>query len=320
MAKILVTGAAGFIGFHSAARLLSDGHEVLGLDNLNAYYDLALKQARLAQLKASPNFEFIRADISDFGALTQAIGAAKITHILHLAAQAGVRYSLENPQAYISSNVMGHLNILEYARHSQSVEHIAYASSSSVYGDRTDVPFSEADSVRNPVSLYAATKISGEMLAQSYSNLYKIPQTGLRFFTVYGPWGRPDMAYYIFAKQILNGEPITLYAPDEMRRDFTYVDDIVGVIPNILFTPPATGHAVYNLGNSKPNTLTQLVQSVEAACGARAQTIIKGKQKGDVSATYADITAAQAAFGFSPKTSLNSGMPVFVDWYKAYTS
>lgn len=320
MAKILVTGAAGFIGFHSASKLLAEGHEVLGLDNLNDYYDPVLKQARLEQLERFSNFHFKPVDISDFDAFTQVIGSTKITHILHLAAQAGVRYSLENPHAYISSNVLGHLNILEYARHSQSVEHIAYASSSSVYGDRKDVPFSETDTVRNPVSLYAATKISGEMLAQSYSNLYQLPQTGLRFFTVYGPWGRPDMAYFIFTNQILKGQPITLFAPDEMRRDFTYVDDIVDVIPKILFTPPRAGHAIYNLGNSRPNTLTQLVQSVEEACGMRAEKIITGKQNGDVSSTYADITAAETDFGFKPMTSLNAGMPIFVDWYKTYAS
>jgi len=318
MEKILVTGAAGFIGFHSATKLLLEGHEVWGIDNLNDYYDVRLKHARIKSLKSHENFHFRQVDISDFEALTQAIGTTKITRILHLAAQAGVRYSIENPRAYINSNVMGHLNILEYARHSDSMEHLTYASSSSVYGDREGGPFSETDRVRNPVSLYAATKLSGEMLAQSYYNLYQIPQTGLRFFTVYGPWGRPDMAYFIFTNKIFNDEAITLFAPEEMRRDFTYIDDIVDVIPTILKTPPEAGHAIYNLGNSTPNTLMQLVDSIETACGRLAKKVIQGKQKGDVSSTYADVSAAKQAFGFNAKTNIEVGIPKFVDWYKAF--
>ncbi|MDA8707974.1 SDR family NAD(P)-dependent oxidoreductase [Hellea sp.] len=314
---ILLTGAAGFIGFHAAKRLLSEGHKVIGLDNLNDYYDVVLKQARLAELKKHESFEFHKVDISDHDALDAAVKNKGITHILHLAAQAGVRYSLDNPRAYVQANVMGHLNILEFARHSETVEHIAYASSSSVYGDREDGPFRETDKVRSPASLYAATKLGGEMLAESYQRLYNIPQTGLRFFTVYGPWGRPDMAYYIFTDKILKGEPITLFAPDEMRRDFTYVDDIVEVLPKILASPPKTGHEIYNLGNSKPNTLMQLVDAVEAACGQEAEKIVLGKQKGDVSNTFADVSAAERDFGFSPNTDLGDGVKRFVEWYKA---
>lgn len=313
---ILLTGAAGFIGFHAASKLLSEGHKVIGVDNLNDYYDVSLKQARLAKLSKHDGFEFHKVDISDYEALDAAAAGKGITHILHLAAQAGVRYSLDNPRAYVQANVMGHLNILEFAHHSGTVEHIAYASSSSVYGDREDGPFKETDKTRSPASLYAATKLGGEMLAESYQRLYGIPQTGLRFFTVYGPWGRPDMAYYIFTDKIFKGEPITLFAPEEMRRDFTFVDDIVDVLPTILASPPKSGHEIYNLGNSKPNTLMQLVDAVEAACGQEADKIILGKQKGDVSNTFADVSAAKRDFGFNPKTNLAQGVRRFVEWYK----
>lgn len=321
--KVLVTGAAGFIGFHATRELIATGHEVVGVDNLNDYYDVSLKQARLAELKKLDGFEFHTLDISDTGALEKALGDTPITHILNLAAQAGVRYSLDNPRAYVESNVMGHLNILEYARHTSSVEHVAYASSSSVYGERAGAPFSEEDCVRSPASLYAATKLGGEMMAESYARLYKIPQTGLRFFTVYGRWGRPDMAYFIFTQKILSGEPITLFAPDIMRRDFTHVSDIVSVFPKLLVTPPVIAeggapHAIYNLGNSKPNQLMQLVNAVEDACGIEAEKIIKGQQKGDVTTTYADIQKAERDFGFQPKTILQEGIPDFVDWYRDF--
>lgn len=312
---ILLTGAAGFIGFHAARRLLYEGHHVIGIDSLNDYYDVSLKQARLAELKTYKAFEFHHVDISDHDALDVAAKGKGITHILHLAAQAGVRYSLDNPRAYVQANVMGHLNILELARHSGTLEHITYASSSSVYGDREDGPFAETDKVRSPASLYAATKLGGEMLAESYQRLYGIPQTGLRFFTVYGPWGRPDMAYFIFTDKIMKGEAITLFAPDEMRRDFTYVDDIVDVLPKILVSSPPSGHEIYNLGNSRPNTLMQLVSAVEAACGQEAEKIILGKQKGDVSNTFADVSAAERDFGFAPKTDLHEGVKQFVEWY-----
>jgi len=315
---ILLTGAAGFIGFHAARALLGQGRAVLGVDSLNDYYDPALKQARLAELRKLDGFEFAQLDLSDEEALEGAVSGHKITHILHLAAQAGVRYSLENPRAYVQANVMGHLNILELARHSDSVEHVVYASSSSVYGEREDGPFSETDRVRSPASLYAATKISGEMFAESYNRLYGIPCTGLRFFTVYGPWGRPDMAYFIFTDKIFKGEPITLFAPDEMRRDFTYIDDIIDVIPGILKAPPKSGHAIYNLGNSSPDKLMAMVRIIETACGRGAEKIIKGKQKGDVSATFADIFAAARDFGFDPKTGLEEGIPKFVKWYREF--
>lgn len=315
---ILLTGAAGFIGFHAASKLLSEGHKVIGVDNLNDYYEVSLKQARLTVLHRHENFEFHKVDISDHKALDAAVKDKGITHILHLAAQAGVRYSLDNPRAYVQANVMGHLNILEFTRHSGTVEHIAYASSSSVYGDREGGPFKETDKVRSPASLYAATKLGGEMLAESYQRLYGIPQTGLRFFTVYGPWGRPDMAYFIFTDKIMKGEPITLFAPEEMRRDFTYVDDIVDVLPKILATPPSSGHEIYNLGNSKPNTLMQLVEAVERACGKTTEKIILGKQKGDVSNTFADVSAAEQDFGFKPKMELGEGLKRFVEWYHEF--
>ena len=314
--EILLTGAAGFIGFHAARRLLSEGHKVVGIDNLNDYYSPALKSARLKQLNAHPNFSFHKLDLSKIGTLENAVGKTQITHILHLAAQAGVRYSLENPHSYIQSNVMGHLNVLEFARHSDAVEHVAYASSSSVYGEReAGTGFKETDQVREPVSLYAATKLSGELLSESYARLYSIPQTGLRFFTVYGPWGRPDMAYWIFTQKVLTGEPITLFAPELMRRDFTYIDDIIDIIPKIL-KRPANGHEIFNLGNSAPNNLYDLVHSVETACGRKVETIIKAQQAGDVQQTFADISAAQSTFGFAPQTELQTGISKFVDWYR----
>lgn len=318
---ILLTGAAGFIGFHGAKRLLEAGHTVVGVDNLNDYYDVSLKTARLALLVKHRNFEFHRLDIGETGALEAVLGNKKITHILNLAAQAGVRYSLDNPRAYVASNVMGHLNILEYARHSGTVEHIVYASSSSVYGERQGGPFSETDRVHTPASLYAATKLSGELMAESYARLYKLPQTGLRLFTVYGRWGRPDMAYFLFTQKILAGEPIRLFAPEIMRRDFTHVDDIVAVFPKILETPPSSPdapHAIYNLGNSKPSRLMQFVEVVEKACGRKAEIIIEGQKKGDVTTTYADIHAASEVFGFNPKITLEKGIPDFVQWYRDF--
>ncbi len=318
--NVLVTGAAGFIGFHAARRLLLEGHSVIGVDNLNDYYEPALKQARLTALKKSSRFTFHLLDLAEKGALEQALGNASITHILHLAAQAGVRYSLENPHSYIQSNVMGHLNVLEYARHNKGLVHLAYASSSSVYGERDiETGFRETDRVRQPASLYAATKLSGEMLSESYAQLYGIPQTGLRFFTVYGPWGRPDMAYWVFTEKVLAGDPITLFAPDIMKRDFTYVDDIANVLPKILRSPP-DHHAIYNLGNSKPNQLTDFVQTIEDACEKKAEVIIKPQQAGDVRKTFADISAAQADFGFAPKTALKDGISEFVSWYRSWVN
>lgn len=315
---ILVTGAAGFVGFHATRFLLKAGFHVIGVDNLNDYYTPKLKQARIADLQTRSNFRFSELDITDMAALQAATDGVTLTHILHLAAQAGVRYSLVNPHAYVQANLVGHLNILELARHAPDLQHLVYASSSSVYGDRSGGPFNEADIVRSPVSLYAATKIGGEMLAQSYASLYKIPQTGLRFFTVYGPWGRPDMAYFIFTDKIMQEEPISLFSPDEMRRDFTYIDDIARVLPTIARTPPKSGHEIYNLGNNSPNTLMDLVEAVEAACGRTAAKTILEKQKGDVSNTFADVSAAERDFGYKAGTPLSDGIPHFVEWYKSH--
>ena len=313
---ILLTGVAGFIGLHAANRLLEDGHRIIGVDNLNDYYAPSLKHARLAQLKPYPNFTFHPLDLSEKSALEIALGDTRITHILHLAAQAGVRYSLENPHSYIQSNVMGHLSVLEYARHSKTVEHVAYASSSSVYGEReSETGFKETDPVREPASLYSATKLSGELMSESYARLYDIPLTGLRFFTVYGPWGRPDMAYWMFTQKILAGKPITLFAPELMKRDFTFIDDIVGVLPTLLNTPPK-GHTIYNLGNSAPNTLYELVSAIETACGQKSETIILPQQPGDVRTTFADISEARRDFGFAPTTKLQDGISEFVAWYR----
>ena len=314
---ILLTGAAGFIGFHAARKFLELGHSVIGIDNLNDYYDINLKRARLKELEAYDGFEFHKLDLSGEHALEK-FKSRGVTHILHLAAQAGVRYSLEKPRSYVKSNLAAHLEVLEFARHCSTLNHLVYASSSSVYGDREGGAFSETDSVRMPASLYAATKLGGEMMAESYARLYGISQTGLRFFTVYGPWGRPDMAYFSFTDKIMKGEPITLFAPDEMQRDFTYGEDIVSVLPRIL-DAPAEGHRIYNLGNSKPNKLMQLVDAIETACGRKAQIIKAPKQKGDVSTTFADISAAARDFGFDPKTDLTSGIAEFVAWYKNYT-
>jgi len=319
---ILLTGATGFIGFHAARICLAQGHRVIGVDNLNLYYDVGLKQARLSELQNHDNFEFYQMDISEERALER-FHSVGITHILHLAAQAGVRHSIDNPRPYVQSNILGNLEILEFARHCDTLEHLVYASSSSVYGERPDNgavngAFCETDTVRHPSSLYAATKLSGELLAQSYAHLYKIPQTGLRFFTVYGPWGRPDMAYFIFTEKILKGETITLFAPDEMRRDFTYIDDISAILPVILQTPPASGHEIYNLGNSNPNPLMALVKAVEAACERKAALDIQPKQKGDVSNTFADTRSAKCAFGFDPQTDLETGISKFVDWYREF--
>lgn len=315
---ILITGAAGFIGFHAAKRFLSLGYTVIGLDSLNDYYEVALKNARLGHLQSHKNFEFYKVDIADYDALVSITQDKEINYILHLAAQAGVRFSLEKPRSYIRSNVLGHLNILELARNRPTLKHVVYASSSSVYGDSSRLPFKETDNVNSPASLYAATKISGEMIAQSYSKLYGINQTGLRFFTVYGPWGRPDMAYYIFTDKIFKKETIELFSPKEMIRDFTYIDDIVEILPQILKSTPSNGHALYNLGNSSPNTLMQLVEAVEIACGASTQKVILGKQNGDVSHTYADINAAVRDFNFAPRVTLKDGVKSFVDWYKNY--
>ncbi len=317
---ILVTGAAGFIGHNLCLALLSQGEQVVGVDNLNDYYDPMIKHARLERLAGFERFRFAQLDLADDGALEKAVSPDAITHIVNLAAQAGVRYSIENPRAYMRSNLTGYLNVLEFARAAKDLKHMAYASSSSVYGDRADGPFSEIDPVIKPVSLYSATKISGEMISQSYAHLYGIPLTGLRFFTVYGAWGRPDMAYWIFTEKILRGETIDIFAAGEMSRDFTYIDDITNALTCIVDTPPTADvpHEVYNLGNSTPTPLMDLVHAVEKACGQEAKKNFMSKQMGDVSKTFADISKAKAAFGYSPKTTIDQGIPVFVDWYKKF--
>jgi UDP-glucuronate 4-epimerase len=321
---ILVTGAAGFIGFHFCIALLERGEQVVGVDNLNDYYDPAIKRARLEQLAHFERFRFSLVDLADDIALPSSVRAEDIQAIVHLAAQAGVRYSIENPKAYGRSNLIGHLNVLEFARGAKNLKHLVYASSSSVYGDRTSGPFSESDRVRHPASLYAATKLGGEMLSESYTNLYNIPTTGLRFFTVYGAWGRPDMAYWMFTEKILRGEPIKLFAPDEMFRDFTYIDDIIAGLLTIVHTPPTEGencdplHNIYNLGNSTPIALMDFVSAIEDACGREAEKIIMPKQLGDVSTTFANIDKAKSQFGYNPKTKIEEGLPVFVDWYRDF--
>lgn len=317
---ILVTGAAGFIGHHLCLALLERGEHVVGVDDLNDYYDPSLKQARLERLATFERFRFSQIDLAEDGALERTISPQEVTAVVNLAAQAGVRYSLENPRAYTKSNLMGHLNVLEFARASSSLKHLIYASSSSVYGDRMSGPFSETDRVRKPASLYAATKLGGEMLSESYTQLYNIPTTGLRFFTVYGAWGRPDMAYWIFTEKILKGEPINLFAAGEMMRDFTYIDDIISGLITIIHSPPDGDslHEIYNLGNSRPTPLMDLVTSVEKACGREAEKVFMPKQMGDVSTTFASIDKARDRFGYDPKTKIEDGIPVFVDWYRDF--
>jgi UDP-glucuronate 4-epimerase len=324
---ILVTGAAGFIGYHVARRLIERGERVIGIDDLNPYYDPRLKQDRLAELDGlAGDFTFEKVDFSDAGALEQAVGALDFDRIVHLGAQAGVRYSLENPRAYVSANLMGHLNLLELARARRST-HLVYASSSSVYGGNTQLPFRVEDRTDHPVSLYAATKRADELMSESYAHLFRMPMTGLRFFTVYGPWGRPDMAMWIFTRRILAGEPIELFNHGRMRRDFTYVDDIVAGLIAALDSPPADDgnekpggsmapHRLYNIGNNRAEELTRMVALLEAACGRAARIEHRPLQPGDVAETYADIAAIEADHGFRPAISIDAGIPRFVDWFK----
>lgn len=331
--KILLTGAAGFIGMHTAKRLLERGDEVVGVDNLNDYYDVNLKQARLAQLQPYPNFRFIQCDIADRPVMETLFATEKFQRVINLAAQPGVRYSLKNPHAYIQSNIVGLTNILEGCRHSQ-VEHLVYASSSSVYGANTHMPFSVHDNVDHPVSLYAATKKASELMAHSYSHLYKLPTTGLRFFTVYGPWGRPDMSPSLFAGAILRGEPIDVFNQGKMQRDFTYIDDIVEGVVRILdrvATPdpefdtnapdPGTSYApyrVYNIGNHEPVELMTFIETIERAAGRPAVKNFLPMQAGDVVATYADVADLKRDVGFEPRTPLAEGIEKFVAWYRGY--
>jgi UDP-glucuronate 4-epimerase len=320
--RIIVTGAAGFVGFHLSKRLLEQGCRVLGIDNLNGYYDPALKHARLDQLRPFERFESVVADLSDYPRTREIFDAFRPTELVHLAAQAGVRYSLDNPRAYVTSNVDAFLSVLEAVRH-VPVRHFIYASSSSVYGANNKLPFSESDRADYPVSLYAATKRSNELMAYSYAHLFKIPATGLRFFTVYGPWGRPDMAYYSFTKAIFEGTPIRIYNNGQMSRDFTYIDDVVEAIVRLIDTPPTqtpadVPHRLYNIGNHTPVELERFIAIIEAATGRSAERVYVPMQPGDVPATYADVDALAEAVGFAPRTSLEDGIGRFVDWYRAY--
>ncbi|HYG89111.1 MAG TPA: NAD-dependent epimerase/dehydratase family protein [Azospirillum sp.] len=321
---IVVTGAAGFIGSHVSAALMARGESVLGIDNLNDYYTVALKEARLARLTANPAFRFVKADIADraaMEALRPELG--DVTGIIHLAAQAGVRYSLENPYAYVEANVMGHLCLLEMARNLPNIRNFVYASSSSVYGGNKVLPFSVEDRVDSPVSIYAATKKADELMSHAYSHLYGFPATGLRFFTVYGPWGRPDMAAFLFADAIRAGKPIKVFNSGEMQRDFTYIDDIVAGTVAALdnpASPDANGvrHRVYNLGNHRSEKLLHFIEVLEKALGRTAIKQMEPMQPGDVPATYADIEASRRDLGFEPTTPIEVGIPRFVQWYKDY--
>jgi UDP-glucuronate 4-epimerase len=322
---VLVTGAAGFIGYHVSLALLGRGEAVLGIDNLNSYYDPALKRARLEQLRAHAGFVFEPADIADFDAITELARRDRdeITAVVHLAAQAGVRHSLSAPFDYVRSNLQGHTVILEVCRHElPKLRHLVYASSSSVYGGNTKIPFAIEDPVDRPVSLYAATKRADELLSHCYSHLYGIPATGLRFFTVYGPWGRPDMAAFQFADAIIAGRPVTLYNLGEMERDFTYIDDVVAGVLAALDRPPAADggapHRLYNLGNHRPVALRQFVAVLGQALGIRAKIELAPLPPGDVIRTYADIEASRRDLGFEPKTPIEEGLPRFVAWYREY--
>lgn len=321
---VVVTGAAGFIGFHVAAALLGRGQSVVGVDNLNDYYPVSLKQARLEQLQARPGFAFHHADVSDRETIDALFaGLERVDGVIHLAAQAGVRYSLLNPYAYIQSNVMGQVVMLEAARKRPEAPHFVYASSSSVYGANAKLPFSVDDRVDEPVSVYAATKKADELLTAAYTHLYDLPATGLRFFTVYGPWGRPDMAPCLFADAIAAGRPIRVFNHGRMRRDFTYIDDIVqGVLAALDRPPPpdANGkaHRVFNLGNNNAEELTRFIALIEQAMGRRAILQMEPMQPGDVPATYADIDASRRELGFAPAVALDVGIPRFIDWYRQY--
>lgn len=322
---ILVTGAAGFIGFHTSLALLGRGESVLGIDNVNDYYDVRLKEARLERLGRQPGFRFERIDIADRDAMADlARRNGTITRIVHLAAQAGVRYSLTHPHSYTRSNVEGHLVMLELARNLKRCEHMVYASSSSVYGANTKLPFAVEDRVDNPVSLYAATKKANELMSHCYSHLYRFPTSGLRFFTVYGPWGRPDMAAFLFVKAILAGEPIRVFNNGVMKRDFTYIDDIVAGIIGVLDHPPADGgpgappYRVYNIGNHRSEPLLRFIGLIEQALGRKAELALEPLQAGDVPETYADIEAIRRDVGYEPTTPIDVGIPRFVDWYREY--
>jgi UDP-glucuronate 4-epimerase len=319
---VLVTGAAGFIGFHTTLRLLQRGEKVIGIDNLNDYYDVSLKEARLEQLANFTDFKFIKQDIADKTGMEDLWAKhGPFKRVVHLAAQAGVRYSLQNPYAYITSNCMGHLTVLEMCRHTEGFKHLVYASSSSVYGGNTKLPFSVKDPVDNPVSLYAATKRSDELMSQAYSNLYGIQQTGLRFFTVYGPWGRPDMALFIFTRAISEGKKVPVFNNGNMKRDFTYVDDIVDGVLATLDSPPtkeSVPHRVLNIGNTRSENLMDFIRIIEKEIGKKAEMDMQDMQAGDVKETYADVSETTAVSGFKPRTPITEGVPRFIAWYKDY--
>jgi UDP-glucuronate 4-epimerase len=318
---VLVTGAAGFIGHATAHRLLDRGETVVGLDIVNDYYDPSLKDARLATLRDRPGYSFHRMDVSDAQGVAALIREGGIRRVVHLAAQAGVRYSLQNPFAYQKSNLHGHLAVLEACRHAPEFMHLVYASSSSVYGDRPigGVGYREDEPAIDPASLYAATKRACELMSQAYANLYGFPQTGLRFFTVYGPWGRPDMAYFSFTRKILAGEPIEIYGEGKMARDFTFIDDIVDGIVGALDRPPARGdHRILNIGDSHPVGLMDMVETLEQALGREAEKIMRPMQPGDVTATYADVSQLHALTGYRPKVMLAEGLQRFADWYRDF--
>jgi len=321
--KILLTGVAGFIGRAVAERLLQQaGIQVVGVDNLNDYYPVSLKQARLATLEGRDGFRFVQLDLADWTALNALCGAESFDYVIHLAAQAGVRYSIDNPHVYAQSNLLGMTNVLEACRR-HAVKHLVYASSSSVYGQNAKVPFAEDDRVDAPVSFYAATKKANEVMAHSYAHLYELPCTGLRFFTVYGPWGRPDMAPWLFTEAILQGRPIKVFNHGQMQRDFTYIDDIVEGVVRVMQHVPTAGkgqppYALFNIGNHNPVALLDFIHSIEAACGREAVKEYYPMQDGDVPVTYADTSRLRAAVGFSPDTPLQTGMQAFVDWYRAY--
>jgi UDP-glucuronate 4-epimerase len=333
MRKILITGIAGFIGYHLGKKLLQDNWQVIGIDNMNDYYDVQLKIDRLNQLKDQPEFEFYKIDISDKAAMTKLFRDYKFHSVVNLAAQAGVRYSLTNPYAYLESNISGFLNILEGCRHNQ-VKHLVFASSSSVYGANTHMPFSIHQNVDHPMSLYAATKKANELMAHTYASLYRLPVTGLRFFTVYGPWGRPDMALFLFTRAILAGEPINVFNYGNMKRDFTYIDDIVEGVSRIIEKipepdpewrgdkpDPGTSYApykIYNIGNNNPVELLTYINVIEEALGKKAIKNMMPLQPGDVPATYADVDDLMRAVGFKPETSVKNGIAKFVEWYREY--
>ena len=321
--KVLVTGVAGFIGYHLAQRLLEEGMEVIGIDNLNDYYDVSLKKARLERLVPQSGFKFEFLELSDRTSVTQLFQNHSFGYVVHLAAQAGVRYSLQNPWAYVDSNITGFINLLEGCRHSQ-IQHLVFASSSSVYGANTKIPFAVSDPVEHPVSLYAATKKANELMAHTYSHLYQIPVTGLRFFTVYGPWGRPDMAYFKFVQAINRGKPIDVYNFGKMQRDFTYIDDVIEGVFRVMHKPPKTTtldgsqarYKLYNIGNNQPVELMNFITLIEKALGKEAKKNFLPMQPGDVLTTYADVDDLMHDVGFKPTTSIEDGIHHFVQWYR----